>query len=276
MTRLLLKLKSKEDVKYEMEYHCHLQGFIYDLLRGSVYEQLHDTEGSKFFSFSNIFPFDDPKKDDIRNLIISSPDTDFIRYLFDMLQIISRRETQINIGTMKFTIEYLKELHTKVPDTNFKLITGTPIVIRIGKERYEKYGYESVFDNFTYWRNEQPIDVFVEQLQIKLLSKYARYHTQTYKDYYEFLAKCKDYKIFDIFRFKKQISTKLVIKGLPRVIIGSLWEFIFNNISNSNNDIIQFALDSGLGERNSLGFGFMNLMLKMDIYDKGHHRYDII
>jgi CRISPR-associated endoribonuclease Cas6 len=237
-----------------------LQGFIYNLLRGSVYEQLHDTEGSKFFSFSNIFPFDDPKKDDIRNLIISSPDTDFIRYLFDILQIISRRETQINIGTMKFTIEYLKVLHTKVPESNFILITGTPIVIRIDRERYEKYGYESIFDNFTYWRNEQPVDVFIEQLQIKLLSKYARYHTESYKEYRDFLAKYKDNKIFDTFRFKKQISTKLFIKGLERNVIGSLWECIFNNISKSNSAIIQFALDSGLGERNSLGFGFMNLI----------------
>lgn len=75
-------------------------------------------------------------------------------------------------------------------------------------------------------------------------------------------------KIFDMFKFKKQISTRLSINKFEQVIIGSIWEFIFNRINNNNNnkDIIQFALDSGLGERNSLGFGFMNLMAKRDIY----------
>jgi CRISPR-associated endoribonuclease Cas6 len=68
-------------------------------------------------------------------------------------------------------------------------------------------------------------------------------------------------KIFDIFKFKKQISIRVSINKFEQVIIGSIWEFIFNRINNNNKDIIQFALDSGLGEHNSLGFGFMNLNL---------------
>lgn len=78
MTRLLLKLESTVNTPYEMQYHCHLQGFIYSLLRGSVYEQIHDEKGSKFFCFSNIFPFSDIRENDIRTLIISSPDKQFI------------------------------------------------------------------------------------------------------------------------------------------------------------------------------------------------------
>ncbi|MEM3192943.1 MAG: CRISPR-associated endoribonuclease Cas6 [Candidatus Parvarchaeota archaeon] len=40
-------------------------------------------------------------------------------------------------------------------------------------------------------------------------------------------------------------------------MIGTVWEFGFE--ADVNRDMIQFALDVGLGERNSLGFGFMNL-----------------
>jgi CRISPR-associated endoribonuclease Cas6 len=70
-----------------------------------------------------------------------------------------------------------------------------------------------------------------------------------------------------MFKFKKQTSIRLSINKFEQIIVGSIWEFIFNRINNNNNkDIIQFALDSGLGERNSLGFGFMNLMTKRDIY----------
>jgi CRISPR-associated endoribonuclease Cas6 len=125
----------------------------------------------------------------------------------------------------------------------------------------EIFIYDSIYDNFTYWRNEQPVDIFIEQLQIKLLSKYARFHSKTIEEYHEFLSKHKNVKIFDIFRFKKQISTRVSIDKFEQVIIGSVWEFIFNRINNNNSkNIIQFALDSGLGERNSLGFGFMNLI----------------
>jgi CRISPR-associated endoribonuclease Cas6 len=251
------------DTYQEMQYHTHAQGFIYNLLHGSKYEHIHDTTGSKFFSFSNIFPHADLRQGDVRTFIISSPDDEFVGYLLDKLLLYTRRETTVNIGHMKFKINHLKKIHTRIPESDIHLITGTPIVIRIDKERYKKYGYESVYDNFTYWRNEQPIDIFIEQLQIKLLSKYARYHNKTFREYHEFLAKYKKAKIFDIFKFKKQISTRLPINKFEQVVIGSIWEFIFNRVNHdSNKDIIQFALDSGLGERNSLGFGFMNLISK--------------
>jgi CRISPR-associated endoribonuclease Cas6 len=48
------------------------------------------------------------------------------------------------------------------------------------------------------------------------------------------------------------------MKGFDQVVIGTVWEFGFN--AAVDKDIIQFALGSGLGERNSLGFGFMNLL----------------
>jgi hypothetical protein len=35
--RLIVRLRAIENVPYEMQYHYHLQGFIYNLLRGSVY-----------------------------------------------------------------------------------------------------------------------------------------------------------------------------------------------------------------------------------------------
>ncbi len=64
--------------------------------------------------------------------------------------------------------------------------------------------------------------------------------------------------LFHIFKFKKQISTRVFMKGFDQVVIGTLWEFSFDQ--HVNKDMIQFALDAGLGERNSLGFGFMNLL----------------
>ena len=57
--------------------------------------------------------------------------------------------------------------------------------------------------------------------------------------------------------FKKQISTLINLHDTEQIIIGSLWEFSFDN--DLNTELMQFGLDCGLGERNSMGFGFMNV-----------------
>ena len=65
------------------------------------------------------------------------------------------------------------------------------------------------------------------------------------------------FQIFNKFVFKKQISTKIVMKNTEQIVIGTTWEFHIQGLENIK--VIQFALDAGLGERNSMGFGFMNL-----------------
>jgi CRISPR-associated endoribonuclease Cas6 len=260
-----------------MQYHYHLQGFIYNLLKGSIYDQIHDMRGNKFFSFSNIFPANDLHQNDYRSLIISSPNKDLITYLYEMLQLLLGRGTQIKIGAMKFKIDNLHKLFTRVPDSsNFNLITGTPIIVRIPREKYKVYDFEpTIKSNYIYWRNGHPFDLFITQLKNNLLHKYVQYHELTnsisYTDTYKNMLETMTPQIFQNFEFKKQVSTRVFIKGFKQVIIGTLWEFGFNNNgnnSNNNSELIQFALDTGLGERNSLGFGFMNLPLpiKNDIY----------
>src|SRR5712691_197521 len=127
--------------------------------------------------------------------MISSPDNGFIKFLFDILQLYIRRQTQINIGYMTFTISYIEEIYPRIPDDICNLITGTPITIRIPKSRYKEFGYESVYENFTYWRNEQPIDVFTTQLKHNLLKKYAQYNTQSKEAYHNLIDIYKDVKL---------------------------------------------------------------------------------
>jgi CRISPR-associated endoribonuclease Cas6 len=109
--RLIVRLRAIENMPYEMQYHYHLQGFIYNLLRGSVYyDHVHDKDGYKFFCFSNIFPARDLEKNDVQTLIISSPDPGFIRYLYEILTVRMNRLDEMKVGTMKFKIDSLQEL----------------------------------------------------------------------------------------------------------------------------------------------------------------------
>ncbi len=257
--RLLVRLRCTEDGPYEMQYHYHLQGFIYRLLEGSKYHYVHDKEGYKFFCFSNVFPAYDLKAGDVRTLIISSPDSEFIEYLKGVLN--KPWNVDVKVGSMKFKIDGVDKLDVRLPaNSPFTLITGTPITIRIPREKYKTYGAEPKGSyEYVYWRSDQPIDLFVSQIENNLTKKYAEYfrlgngNNVTERSEREIPRLF----LFQKFKFKKQISTRVLMKGFDQVVIGTVWEFEFN--VDANRDMIQFALDAGLGERNSMGFGFMNL-----------------
>lgn len=180
--RLIVRLRAIESMPYEMQYHYHLQGFIYNLLRGSVYyDHVHDKDGYKFFCFSNIFPAEDLEKNDVRTFIISSPDPRFIRYLYEILTVHMNRLNELNVGTMKFKIDSLQELSIKTPDnSSFSLLTGTPIIVRIHKEKYMAYDLEIKKYDYVYWRSDHPTDLFINQLQVNIWKKYIQYHQERY------------------------------------------------------------------------------------------------
>jgi CRISPR-associated endoribonuclease Cas6 len=232
-----------------MQYHYRLQGFIYSLVEGSKYHYIHNKEGYKFFCFSNIFPAYDLKQGDIRHLIISSPDPDFIRQVSSKLREKRLSRSRISIGNMKFDIAEVKvlQIQLKVP---FTAITGTPIIIRVPREKYVKFDIRTKKPyNYLYWRQEHPLEMFIEQLEDNLHKKYLEF---TGLD-------IMDKPIIQKFTFKKQVSTRIFMKGLEQIVIGSIWEFWFND--NAYNEVLEFGIDCGFGERNSLGFGFINLKL---------------
>jgi CRISPR-associated endoribonuclease Cas6 len=236
-----------------MEYHYHFQGFIYNMLKGSKYSRIHDKEGYKFFCFSNIFPAYDLKKGDVRHFLISSPDRGFIRHISSKLQENKRSGEQVSVGGMEFDVKRVETLHLtlKVP---FTVITGTPIVVRIPREKYQKFDVKTRYPyEYLYWRQEHPLEMFVEQLEDNLRKKYAEF---TGKD-------AGNEPIIQRFMFRKQVSTRVFMTGREQIVIGSIWEFWFND--DTYKDILEFDLDCGFGERNSLGFGFMNLKQKLSL-----------
>lgn len=250
--RILLKLESTRDQEYQLDYHYNMQGFIYNLLKGSKFEDLHNKDGYKFFCFSNIFPYSTTiKKGDIRYLLISSPSREFIDHIANRLTEYKNR-CLIGIGNMKFILKNIETIDYQIKrrdyrDEMVRLITATPIIIRIPRIKYEKFDLNLRHPyKYIYWRKEYPFELFIDQLENNL-----------YKKYEEFTGTVVTRElIIDRLVFKKQVSLKLNIHGNEHIIIGTLWEFIFYE---PISDLVQFGLDCGFGERNSLGFGFMNL-----------------
>lgn len=54
--RLLLGLRAMKSFSYDSNYYNKIQGLVYNHIKNTAYNTLHDKAGTKFFCFSNIFP----------------------------------------------------------------------------------------------------------------------------------------------------------------------------------------------------------------------------
>ena len=256
--RLMLKLKALKDFTYDPRYYHKASGVIYSLLKDSPLDFLHDYKSYKFFCFSNLFPLPKNEKGEINysirkgmlmNWIISSPSVFFIRVLEQKF----KEKKELNIGEMSFSIEEINSFELKIPRKNVALITATPIVIRIPERNYDIYNIPKEFrkKRYVYWRKMYSLKAFIKQIEENLKKKYEKFYgTKINLD-----------KIFEVYRFKKDAVCYVTLEGRDRMIVGSLWEFYFSYLGEEQRKILTFGIDCGFGERNSLGFGFINVKL---------------
>jgi len=248
--RLLLRLRSKNDQKdVTLEYH-KLQGYVYNLLKESGFPLLHDKKGYKPFSFSNIFPFGDMKEGDLRHFMIASPGNSIIERVAQNLQ--KSGQEPIHIGDCAFDLDSWKILNSSLPKGPVRLLTGTPILLRIPEYNYDLYAVpeEERRARYVYWRPQISFEAFIRQLSENLIKKYNE----------SYGTSIGGVPIFQEFLFKKTVHTRYIIEGRSYGAAGSMWEFSWSHMDDVQRRVIEFGLDAGFGERNSMGFGFVNVV----------------
>jgi len=254
--RVLVRLTAQGSFPYELGYHHSFQGFIYGLLRGTGYESLHDKERYKFFCFSNLVPPTQViPRGSRKTWIISSPDEAFIETVAERLT--GHKGQPIRLGRMVLNVDQVELRKVELPSSAFEesvLSSGTPIVVRIPQYRWNEYGIQPKRDyRFVYWRKEHTASSFIKQLEENLLKKYGEYFS---------VQEQRNSQLFEKLEFRRQVAIPLKMKGRETTAIGTLWDFHFASIDETKRGILQFGLDVGFGEMNSLGFGFMNLEVK--------------
>lgn len=212
---------------------------------------LHDKEGYKFFCFSNIFPIKDMVEGESSNLIIASPNDTLIASLEGVLQRFSVDNKVINIGELSFEVKGIKKLETKLKRRDLRVITATSVIIRIPERNYDRYGIpeEERKQRYVYWRPKYSFEAFLKQLSENLIKKFNEFYG----------TRIEDYELFEQFVFRRPTATKVVIDGKEYVMVGSMWEFIWSYLDETQRKVLEFGLDAGFGERSSLGFGFVNI-----------------
>jgi CRISPR-associated endoribonuclease Cas6 len=79
-----------------------------------------------------------------------------------------------------------------------------------------------------------------------------------YKQYYNIDA-CNIETNIEMFILLKEVVVHLPLDKYTAKIPASFCRFHFNNLSNEHRNLLNFALETGVGERNSSGLGFLNV-----------------
>lgn len=231
--RLMIKFESQENSSYDSVNKHTIQGFIYSLLKEDTpFSNYHDFKGFKYFNFTNIFPVSDFNIGESKNLIISSPKQGFIRTLYKSL----KNRDFFYFGENKMEI---KDIKTFQPKLTRRFITSTPIVL-----------FENNRENRYYSIKSNDFSFFMDRIKENALKKYNAYQN----DNYSFEG-----NIFDRFEFDREVAVRVKKADKMFIIIGTLWK----NLEKFNMDdkrFYRFIMETGLGEKNSLGFGMVNVM----------------
>ncbi|SNR61140.1 CRISPR-associated endoribonuclease Cas6 [Halorubrum vacuolatum] len=251
--RILTRLRARHDAAYDNAYHHKLRGRIWNALESSPYDDLHDAERPAPFVSSNPFPPRDMERGDERSLLIASPNEELLAYIAEDLT----RRRELNIGEMPFRVTDVSPLSPDVgePGTTGTLETGTGVVVRIPPWRFDDYGINVDSDEAEFWRPEHTLDPFLTQVENNLDKKHSLF--------------CADHlpgpsdvagNLFDGYELLKTFAIPVTItSGRQETWVLSKWRFDYTVRDSDHRRHLNLLLDVGVGEANSLGFGFVNI-----------------
>jgi CRISPR-associated endoribonuclease Cas6 len=189
------------------------------------------------------------KQGDLRHFIIASPGNSIIENIADHLQ--KWGERPVHIGDCAFNLDSWKTLEISLQKGPVRLSTATPILLRIPEYNYDLYAVpaEERRPRYVYWRPQISFEAFIKQLTENLIKKYNQSYGTTIGTI----------PLFQEFLFKKTVHTRYIIEGKSYGAAGSMWEFSWSHMDDAQRRVIEFGMDAGFGERNSMGFGFVNI-----------------
>lgn len=240
--RLEIILKGKNNFKVPFNYNHILSAIIYNKIADLNFtNELHSSKSFKFFTFSQIYI---PKrrivkdgiiaKDGVISFYISSPNDFLIKSLVDGFL----EDLEISFQNQKLTIQKIEALKTPEFSSKSEFKTLAPIIVRTKKE---------IDGELKIW-DLAPSDKFFKSLENNLIKKYIKFNNLTKTD--------KKINIYSDMNFvkRKRIS---INKGNATTHHRA---YMMDLILEGDLDLIEFAYDVGIGEKNSMGFGMIKLL----------------
>lgn len=251
--RALVRLTVAEDCAYDRNYNHKLRGRIYDAFHDTEWSAIHNANQPPGLCFSNPFPFDHEfSAGEEKNLIIST--VHGADLLTEIVQDLCGNP-QLDIGHMRFHVDEATFVEPDVgpPGTTGTIETDTGIVQPLRDDICEEYGISTDYDHRTYWTHDHPLDALVDALRSNLDFKHALYG-ETDTEPSDHAPLFDGYNLIKTFADDKNVSTDHVAT-LPM----SKWRFDYEVRDETHRQHLNLALACGLGAKNSLGLGFINI-----------------
>jgi len=252
--RLLIQLEARADTAYDNAHHAKLRGRLWGALEGTDYDDRHDADEPPGFCFSLVFPPEEIQEGDERHLLVAAPEEELLAHVAQDL----RDDPELNVGEMPFRVEDVTALSPDVgePGTSGRLESGTGVLVRIPPHRREEYGIENGHgDTATFWRPEHTMAPFRRQVTANL----DRKHRLFAPDYLPGPSDV-DGELFDGYELLKTYALPVTVtEGQQMTYVVSKWELGYTVRDDDHRRHLNLALDCGIGERNALGFGFVNV-----------------
>jgi CRISPR-associated endoribonuclease Cas6 len=222
-------------------------------LRETPYDDAHDENRPKGFAYSNPFPPGEMSEGDDRSLLVASPYKDLLAHVAADLE----AEPELNIGEMPFRVTNVSPLSPDVgePGTTGTLETGTGVLVRIPPWRFDDYGLDIDHDQSEFWRPEHTMEPFTTQIEANLDKKHSLFCPDRLPGPSDV-----DGDLFDGYELIKTFAIPVTpTSGQQETWVLSKWRFDYTVRDPDHRRHLNLALDVGIGERNSLGFGFLNI-----------------
>lgn len=250
--RILIRMRARANTAYDNAYHHNLRGRIGRALETTEFDELHGTSGQTRLVYSNPFPPYSADEGDERMVLIASPYEEALAVIAaDLLD-----EPEWNIGEMPFKVTNITDVYPDVgePGTTSTLDTATGVCIRLNDQQCADYDIEPHSSGKTYWRPEHSLGVFEEQIEQNLQYK----HDLHYPDYLSGPAEV-DGSLFESFEMTKDYWLPVTVtRGTEISMYVTKWNLSYRVRDEDHRRHLNLALDCGIGERNELGFGFVN------------------
>ena len=176
-----------------------------------------------------------------------------INAVYDNIRELVANRTVTNIGNQSYVITSAKMLKTISYGNKCSITTSTPITVRLSEKGYSKFHIPINFQKkkFIYWRSSLSSSILLKLLEDNIKKKYESFYDTKLSN---------DLTIIDEFELLKELVVHLPVAESTIKIPSNFWNFSFDTSTKENQSIFTFILDCGLGERNSYGFGFINIL----------------
>lgn len=277
MPRIIATVQARTDASYQLEYHYPLRSRIYSALKGTEFDDRHNAPQPPGFVTSSIMPFGDFDEGDERTLIIAAHERELLQHLLDDFG----RDRELNLGELPLTVDraWIKDTDVGGPGSTGEITTRTGVLVEIPPSMFDEFGITEIVedtDQPEFWRphlGRGPFDALVEgNLALKDSLFGSNDAVSADDDTATLLADGGggppdvdlgiDGPLFDSAEFLKDFAKPVMVTRSPdvrRTAVLSKHDFEFTVRNQRHRHLLNLALDCGLGSKNHLGLGFLDL-----------------